>query len=82
MAAVQARRMGLTNFFLLTAHVLVPPAIAAILGSPANRVQAFLAAGHVCTVMGYEEYLPLAASFHTPIVVTPEIVPFRSNCVT
>lgn len=70
MAAVQARRMGLTNFFLLTAHVLVPPAIAAILGSPANRVQAFLAAGHVCTVMGYEEYLPLAASFHTPIVVT------------
>ena len=70
MAAVQARKMGLTNFFLLTAHVLVPPAIAAILGSPSNRVQAFLAAGHVCTVMGYEEYLPLAARFRTPIVVT------------
>ena len=70
MAAVQAKRMGLTNFFLLTAHVLVPPAIEAILGSPANRVQGFLAAGHVCTVMGYEEYLPLAERFHTPIVVT------------
>jgi hydrogenase expression/formation protein HypD len=70
MAAVQAKRMGLTNFFLLTAHVLVPPAIEAILGSPANRVQGFLAAGHVCTVMGYEEYVPLAARYHTPIVVT------------
>lgn len=70
MAAVQAKRQGLTNFFLLTAHVLVPPAIEAILGSPSNRVQGFLAAGHVCTVMGYDEYLPLAARFHTPIVVT------------
>jgi hydrogenase expression/formation protein HypD len=70
MAAVQAKRMGLTNFFLLTAHVLVPPAIEAILGSPSNRVQGFLAAGHVCTVMGYEEYFPLASRFHTPIVVT------------
>lgn len=70
MAAVQAKRMGLTNFYLLTAHVLVPPAIEAILGSPSNRVQGFLAAGHVCTVMGYEEYLPLATRFHTPIVVT------------
>jgi hydrogenase expression/formation protein HypD len=70
MAAVQAKRLGLTNFFLLTAHVLVPPAIKAILGSPSNRVQGFLAAGHVCTVMGYEEYFPLASRFHTPIVVT------------
>jgi hydrogenase expression/formation protein HypD len=70
MAAVQAKRMGLTNFFLLTAHVLVPQAMEAILSSPTNRVQGFLAAGHVCTVMGYEEYLPLAARYHTPIVVT------------
>ena len=70
MAAVQAKRMGLTNFFLLTAHVLVPPAMEAILSSPTNRVQGFLAAGHVCTVMGFEEYLPLAARYHTPIVVT------------
>jgi hydrogenase expression/formation protein HypD len=70
MAAVQARKMGLTNFFLLTAHVLVPPAIEAILGSPSSRVEGFLAAGHVCTVMGYEEYLPLAARYRTPIVVT------------
>jgi hydrogenase expression/formation protein HypD len=70
MAAVQALKQGLKNFFLLTAHVLVPPAIRAILSSPVNRVQGFLAAGHVCTVMGYEEYLPLASEYHIPIVVT------------
>jgi len=50
--------------------VLVPPAIEALLSSPTNRVQGFLAAGHVCTVMGYEEYIPLAARYRTPIVVT------------
>jgi len=70
MAAVQAARQGLENFSLLTAQVLVPPAMTAILSSPANRVQGFLAAGHVCTVMGYEEYEPLAARFGVPIVVT------------
>lgn len=70
MAVLQADREALTNFFVLSAHVLVPPAIEAILSSPTNRVQGFLAAGHVCSVMGYEEYLPLAARFHTPIVVT------------
>lgn len=70
MALVQARRRGLKNFSVLSAHVLVPPAIRAILASPANRVQGFLAAGHVCAVMGYDEYLPLASEFHTPIVVT------------
>jgi hydrogenase expression/formation protein HypD len=70
MSVQQARQMGLRNYFLLCSHVLVPPAMEAILSSPTNRVQGFLAAGHVCTVMGYEEYLPLAARHHTPIVIT------------
>src|SRR5512147_3032229 len=63
MAVVQAKRLGLTNFSVLVSHVLVPPAIAAIMGSPANRVQAFLAAGHVCSVMGTWQYGPLAERF-------------------
>jgi hydrogenase expression/formation protein HypD len=70
MAVFQAARKGLKNFSLLVSHVLVPPAMEAILGSPDCRVQAFLAAGHVCTVMGYEEYFPIAARYHVPIVVT------------
>jgi hydrogenase expression/formation protein HypD len=70
MAVLQARRLGLRNFSLLVSHVLVPPAITAILSSPDNRVQGFLAAGHVCTVMGTAEYEPLAARFHVPMVVT------------
>ncbi len=70
MAVWQAKRRGLANFAVLVSHVLVPPAITAILSSPANRVQGFLAAGHVCTVMGFEEYIPLAERFGIPIVVT------------
>ena len=70
MAVHRARQLGLTNFSILCSHVLVPPAIEAILSSPGNVVQAFLAAGHVCTVMGYEEYEPLAARYRIPIVVT------------
>jgi hydrogenase expression/formation protein HypD len=70
MAAFRARGLGLTNFSMLSAHVLVPPAMEAILSAPGNRVQGFLAAGHVCTVMGYEEYEPLAARYRAPIVVT------------
>lgn len=70
MAVVQAKRQGLTNFSMLVSHVLVPPAIEAILSSPTARVQAFLAAGHVCSVMGYWQYGPLAERFHVPIVVT------------
>jgi len=70
MCAYQARRLGLKNFSLLVSHVLVPPAMEAILGAPGCRVQGFLAAGHVCTVMGYEEYHPLAAKYRVPIVVT------------
>jgi hydrogenase expression/formation protein HypD len=70
MAVWQARRLGLTNFAMLVSHVLVPPAMAALLSSPSNRIQGFLAAGHVCTVMGYEEYEPLVERFGIPIVVT------------
>jgi len=70
MAVVQAERKGLKNFSMLVSHVLVPPAIEALMSSPNCRVQAFLAAGHVCTVMGYGEYPPLAAKYHVPIVVT------------
>ena len=70
MAVYQAHAQGLTNFSLLVSHVLVPPAMEAILASPVNRVQGFLAAGHVCTVMGYTEYEPIAAKYRVPIVVT------------
>ena len=65
-----AKRRGLKNFSILVSHVLVPPAIEAIMSSPGNQVQAFLAAGHVCSVMGYWEYPPLADKFNIPIVVT------------
>ncbi|MCW2837200.1 MAG: hydrogenase formation protein HypD, partial [Marmoricola sp.] len=70
MTVYQARRLGVPNFSLLVSHVLVPPAIAAIMESPVCRVQAFLAAGHVCSVMGTTEYPPLAEKYGVPIVVT------------
>jgi len=70
MAVFQAKQDKTENFSLLTAHVLVPPAINAILSSPRNRVQAFLAAGHVCTVMGYREYETIAREFKVPMAVT------------
>ena len=70
MAVSQAKSLGLKNFSILCSHVLVPPAIEAILSARENRIQAFLAAGHVCTVMGYEEYVPIAARYRVPIVVT------------
>jgi hydrogenase expression/formation protein HypD len=70
MAVHLARRLGLANFSVLVSHVLVPPAMEALLGAPENRVQGFLAAGHVCAVMGYEEYLPIAERHRVPIVVT------------
>ena len=70
MAVWQAAKLGLDNFSVLVSHVLVPPAMEAILGSPANQVQAFLAAGHVCAVMGWTEYEPIAKRYHVPIVVT------------
>jgi hydrogenase expression/formation protein HypD len=70
MAVFQAAQKGLKNFSMLISHVLVPPAIGALMSSPNCRVQAFLAAGHVCAIMGYEEYPPLAAKYRVPIVVT------------
>ncbi|MCU0922979.1 MAG: hydrogenase formation protein HypD [Burkholderiaceae bacterium] len=70
MAVWQARQLGLSNFSILCSHVLVPPAMEAILGSPDSLVQGFLAAGHVCAVMGYWEYEPIAERYRTPIVVT------------
>jgi hydrogenase expression/formation protein HypD len=69
-AVWEADRRGLGNFSILVSHVLVPPAMEAILGAEHNRVQAFLAAGHVCAVMGYQEYEPLAERYRVPIVVT------------
>jgi hydrogenase expression/formation protein HypD len=70
MAVYIAKQKGLTNFSMLVSHVLVPPAIAAIMTSPKNRVQGFLAAGHVCCVMGLHQYPALAERFHVPIVAT------------
>jgi hydrogenase expression/formation protein HypD len=69
MAVWQARRERLKNFSMLVSHVLVPPAIRLLLSSPHNRVQGFIAPGHVCTVVGYRDYEDLARDFHVPIVV-------------
>lgn len=70
MSVLQANSLGLSNFSILVSHVCVPPAMEAILSSPENRVQAFLAAGHVCAVMGFWEYAPIAEKYSVPIVVT------------
>lgn len=70
MAVYQAKQQRLTNFSLLVSHVRVPPAMEVILASPDCRVQGFLAAGHVCTVMGYQDYGAIAAKYRIPIVVT------------
>jgi hydrogenase expression/formation protein HypD len=69
-AVLHAARLGLTNFSMLVSHVLVPPAMTALLEDPDCEVQAFLAAGHVCAVMGWTEYEPIAARHRVPIVVT------------
>jgi hydrogenase expression/formation protein HypD len=70
MAAMVARRQRIGNFSMLVSHVLVPPALQALLQAPGCRIDAFLAAGHVCSVMGIEQYRPIAAAFRVPIVVT------------
>ena len=70
LAVLRAQREKAANFSILTSHVLVPPAMRAILGAPDNRVQGFLAAGHVCAIMGTGEYGPIAREFRTPIIVT------------
>ena len=70
LAVLQAAKAGVDNFSILTSHVLVPPAIKALLEDPEAKIDAFLAAGHVCSVMGYWQYHSLAEKYHTPIVVT------------
>jgi hydrogenase expression/formation protein HypD len=70
MAVYMGKRLGVSNFSILVSHVLVPPAMRAILASPNRRIQGFLAAGHVCTVMGYTEYEPIARQYGVPVVVT------------
>lgn len=70
MAIYQAHQKGIKNFSMLISHVLVPPAIESLMSSPNCRVNGFLAAGHVCTVMGFEEYFPLAKKYQVPIVIT------------
>lgn len=70
MAVMHAKNLGLTNFSVLVSHVRVPPAMHAILGSPSNRVQGFLLAGHVCAVMGYHEYPPLLEKYQVPMTIT------------
>jgi hydrogenase expression/formation protein HypD len=70
MAVAHAKRLGLRNFSILSSHVLVPPAICALMNAPDNIVQGFLAAGHVCTIMGTSEYVPIAERYSIPIVVT------------
>jgi hydrogenase expression/formation protein HypD len=70
MAVYRARAESVQNFSMLASHVRVPPALRALLGSPDNRIEGFLAAGHVCTVMGTAEYAPIVDEFRVPIVVT------------
>jgi hydrogenase expression/formation protein HypD len=70
MSVWQAKRQGITNFSVLVSHVIVPPSITGILQSPNNRVQGFLGPGHVCAIMGWREYEPIAARYRVPIVVT------------
>ncbi|MDJ0921906.1 MAG: hydrogenase formation protein HypD [Henriciella sp.] len=70
MAVFQAKQKGLNNFTLLVSHVRVPPALEALLSAPDHTIDAFLAAGHVCTVMGLQEYQPIAQNYHVPIVAT------------
>lgn len=70
LSVLHAKRAGLTNYSILASHVLVPPAISALMSDPNTVVQAFLAAGHVCTIMGLEEYYPLVEEHDVPIVVT------------
>jgi hydrogenase expression/formation protein HypD len=70
LSVILAEKEGIFNYSMLVSHVLIPPAMEAILSDPENRIEAFLAAGHVCTVMGYKEYYPIADKFQIPIIVT------------
>ena len=70
LSVIQADKLGVNNYSILASHVLVPPAMEALLSDPDNTINGFLAAGHVCTIMGMEEYYPIAEKYKTPIVVT------------
>lgn len=70
LSVIQAKKLGVKNYSILTSHVLVPPAMEAILGADDNKIQGFLAAGHVCAIMGYEEYYQISEYYKTPMVVT------------
>lgn len=70
LSVIHAEKLGLTNYSILTSHVLVPPAITALMEDPESKIDGFLAAGHVCSIMGYWEYLPLVNKYKMPIVVT------------
>lgn len=70
LSVVHAQKMGVSNYSILASHVLVPPAMEAILSDPESKIDAFLAAGHVCTIMGLDEYFPIAEKYRVPIVVT------------
>jgi hydrogenase expression/formation protein HypD len=70
LSVIQASKLEVKNYSILTSHVLVPPAMEAILSADDNKIQGFLAAGHVCTIMGYKEYFPIAEKYNTPMVVT------------
>jgi len=70
LSVIQAEKLGVENYSILTSHVLVPPAIEAVMNDEASNIQAFLAAGHVCTIMGISEYYPLVEQFGIPMVVT------------
>ena len=79
MSVVQARALGIKNYSILVSHVCVPPAMHAILGSPANRVQGFLAAGHVCAIMGFWEYPALAEKYHALKSLTVDLAYYDSE---
>jgi len=70
LSVIHAKKLGLTNYSILTSHVLVPPAITALMEDPESQIDGLLAAGHVCSIMGYWEYIPLAEKYNIPIVVT------------
>jgi hydrogenase expression/formation protein HypD len=70
LSVIHAERAGIRNYSILASHVLVPPAIEAVMNDPDSHIQGFLAAGHVCTIMGIGEYYPLAERYRIPVVVT------------
>lgn len=70
LSVIHAHRKGLENYAILTSHVLVPPAMEAVINDPESHIDAFLAAGHVCTIMGTSEYGPIAEKYQLPVVVT------------